>query len=433
MFILLKSHVLFENIINNKFVKNNLYYLTTQVNKLNWFFEISNFIKCYQYNFNETDFSISEYTYFNEFNNNLSLQFDIHEDKLVEELIELKTQMGLFKKDFDLSSLCLHKLNNFKIEDPIIELDVDINLENEDINLYENLYNFKELITLNKLNDFNERPFIKKIENILNVTNTDNYYNNILIEYNEDNYENVGNVGLDNINYKFENSLNNINFEDESDLEVDEDRQLDLKYKQHTYFLKNRDMLSQRLNISNKNTKKFSKMIRNLIKKPTLTFLNKFELSLISILQRSNFFFNSVDTKFFIKAGFVFVNGLVIKNLMYTTKLNDRINIILDDDYFSYYKESLHNMNILISRYSNYNFSVNQKKIDLSKQQKTHQPSWLKNLFYFREDIPNFLEIDFLTLSISIIYLPNITEYDTLNLRCLNIFQKRLYNWKFVN
>jgi len=400
--------------IKNKFIKTNLYYLTSQINKLNWFFEISDYLKCFQYNFNETDFSISEYIYFNEFNNKLINKRT--DESIVEELIELKTQSGCFKKNFDLSHLCFNKLNNIKIDEPLINSDDYSDDDNNNINILENKYNFSNPLESKKCNII-KNDFTIDIENIFLKIN-DYGLNKIELS----NYEDIESDYSNKLIYNFD-----------TETELDEDRQMDFKYKPHKFFLKNREMLAYHLNISTKNTKKFSKMIKNLIRRPTFTFLYKFELSLISILQRSNFFFNKIDTRFFIKAGCVFVNGFVIKDITYTLKSDDRINIIIDDCYFSYYKESLNNMNILITKYSNYNFIINQKRLDSSKQPKTHEPSWLKNLLYFREDIPNFLEIDFLTLSILIIYNPTVFEFDIINLKYINIFQQRLYNWRFVN
>jgi len=100
-------------------------------------------VKCFQYNFNETDFSISEYIYFNEFNNKLTNK--LHNEIIVEELIELKTQSGCFKKDFDLSNLCLNKLNNIKIDEPIFNYDSASEDENY-VNL-DSKYNFSEHLT----------------------------------------------------------------------------------------------------------------------------------------------------------------------------------------------------------------------------------------------------------------------------------------------
>jgi len=60
-------------------------------------------------------------------------------------------------------------------------------------------------------------------------------------------------------------------------------------------------------------------------------------------------------------------------------------------------------------------------------------PLWLINTTHVKEDLPNYLEVDFLTLSFKIIYKPFFyNEYNFIFFKLLNFYQKRLYNWKNV-
>lgn len=61
------------------------------------------------------------------------------------------------------------------------------------------------------------------------------------------------------------------------------------------------------------------------------------------------------------------------------------------------------------------NFKNNTSRVDLSKQPSSHLPDWIIKVGYRRVDIPKYLEVDYFTLSIFVLYEPLFTiDYNPL-------------------
>jgi hypothetical protein len=61
-------------------------------------------------------------------------------------------------------------------------------------------------------------------------------------------------------------------------------------------------------------------------------------------------------------------------------------------------------------------------------------PHWVQNIRFSREDVPKYVEVDFFTLSIFMLYTP----YMLSDFSPLNMFDSRdrvinMYNWKYIN
>jgi hypothetical protein len=78
-------------------------------------------------------------------------------------------------------------------------------------------------------------------------------------------------------------------------------------------------------------------------------------------------------------------------------------------------------------------WSINKNKYNVNKQQSYHTPSWVLRFMYFRDDLPKFLEVDYLSMTLVILYKPyNFIEYDFYSLKFMSSYLSRLYNWKFI-
>lgn len=200
----------------------------------------------------------------------------------------------------------------------------------------------------------------------------------------------------------------------------------DYRYKINKYVNSNRSILLSFFKYNLKRQFKKNKFISKLVKLPFNFYLNNFEFSLSNILSRSSFFFNQRDIHFFLKNGFFFVNGLNLKNINYVFNVNDVFTVLFNKYYFFYYKYIINNI-YNKNNISNYIFKKN-KNNNLKKN-----PLWLYNTFFVKEDVPNYMEVDFLILSLKIIYKPFFfNEYNFMFFKLLNFYQKRLYNWKKV-
>ena len=258
--------------------------------------------------------------------------------------------------------------------------------------------NNKNLFLLNFLDSFKYDEF-----NFFNDLNTSLLINNGVYFYN---------LNLIKFNKNFKKDIDYVNF--------------DYRYKINKYVNSNRHILLSFFKYNLKRQFKKNKFISKLIKLPFNFFLKNFEFNLLNILLRSSFFFNYRDVLFFLKNDFFFLNGFKLTNINYVFHINDVFMLSFNKYYFFYYKHLINNI-YNNNNISNYIFKKN-KNNNLKKN-----PLWLFNTFFIKEDVPNYIEIDFLTLSLKIIYKPVFfNEYNFMFFKLLNFYQKRLYNWKTV-
>ena len=69
------------------------------------------------------------------------------------------------------------------------------------------------------------------------------------------------------------------------------------------------------------------------------------------------------------------------------------------------------------------------KKHSRSKTRKSHYPEWILKARMLTEDIPSFLEVDFLSLSIIVLFEPtSIFDFEKFKFKYLEVFSPKLYN-----
>ena len=115
--------------------------------------------------------------------------------------------------------------------------------------------------------------------------------------------------------------------------------------KDNQYLLTNKILKTIFLNrrvIKNFFFKKFSRQSKitqfiNNISKKNKNLFDVFNTYLLFILVRSHLFFFIEDVKFFLKVGFVKVNGLIQKNKFFELKCNDCIQLVNSNFYYDYF------------------------------------------------------------------------------------------------
>lgn len=196
---------------------------------------------------------------------------------------------------------------------------------------------------------------------------------------------------------------------------------------------KNRKFFSAVIKKKMKNHWHFSRLIKNFIKKPFKDFILFFDMTLSSVLLRSHFVFGIHDLNYFVNNNFIYVNNKVTTDKLKRLKESDKINLVFNKYYYIYYRNMLNTIKSSFVKLSDYNFMRKLKRDHWKRTPKTDHPSWVKRYIYYRRDIPNFLEVDFMTMTIILIYNPkfmfdlnrNITKF-------INHYQKHLYNWRFI-
>ena len=283
-----------------------------------------------------------------------------------------------------------------------------------------NISNKKKII--NSIVDFKKQSiFFKKTINknlfLLNYLEVFKYEDQI-----------INDVVLNDLQFNkeiFFHNLNSINLNSSFNKDIDY-VSFDYRYKLNKYVNDNRSLILSFFKYNLKRKFKKNKFFSKLTKLPFNFFLYNFEFSLSNLLLRSSFFFNFRDITFFLNNNYFFVNGSIIKNFNHVFNINDIFMMSFNRYYFFYYKYTINKI-YNNNKISNYIFRKN--KIGVSHR----VPLWLINTSFMKEDLPNFLEIDFLTLSFKIIYKPFFyNECNYLFFKLLNFYQKRLYNWKKI-
>jgi len=424
--------------LSNKFFKNNLFYVTSLGSyKYDWCLKLNKFenMKFFNVSSQEIDFYSSEFLYFNEFNSNNLISLD-NEEFSIDSIINFKLQSGFLKKEFNMHTTLLDKFGKMKYNDSIFHDEAeDNNTFFENINLNENIksefLDFDNIDYIDDKFDNSDESDLEQAEiyNFSTVSNEEESINFLKDVDNNDFLPFFDDIYNNNNNYVYFEDLVEKDF---SNVVEQKDLKFDFKVGRLKLFKTNRDILSFFIKKKVKNKTKFSKVIKNLIKKSFYDFVIHFEFSLKNILLRSQFFFNENDMNFFVKNKYIMLNNKILYNLNNFLKVGDKLNIIFDRYYFFYYRLVLSKVYKKMTKYANYTWLVDQALHNEHKQKKSHIPKWIVNLIYFREDIPNFLEVDFLTMSLVILYKPLLWELDWTKIKFLNYYHRHLYNWRFI-
>jgi len=183
--------------------------------------------------------------------------------------------------------------------------------------------------------------------------------------------------------------------------------------------------------------KQLTKYIIRFYKKtyqPTLS-PNELHLSKLAIYSRIapdystfNLFYNS---------NLFFINGLVPTNKNIVCVLNDFVQLVVSKWYYIFFRWLSHwtlvrfrKIKRLIYRKG---LSSRYKVMKSRKQKSNTVPDWIFLTKYDFSDVKPFIEVDYFTLSFSLIYEPYLNYYYApTNLLSPKINIYRLYNWKYI-
>lgn len=198
-------------------------------------------------------------------------------------------------------------------------------------------------------------------------------------------------------------------------------------------FFENRRII--RFFLKNKFLKKQNKLttyLVNILKLDTKSILNFFEFRLNIILIRCHYFDNLRDSNFFIKKGFISINNEITFDTECLVKHQDLIKLINKKQYYIYYRRNINNA-LYSSKKINWAFHRFKKKNRFRKVF-TKVYKWIYNGIYFGFDIPYFLEVDYVNLTIIVLKKPlNLYLIQYSSVKFLNLYLTRLYNWNYIN
>jgi ribosomal protein S4 len=208
---------------------------------------------------------------------------------------------------------------------------------------------------------------------------------------------------------------------------------INVKHKFNRFFFQNRKVFQAFFGKIGLRQHKFTKMFSNFFKKNTYSLLTSFEFVISNILIRSRFVFTKEQAYDLVRKHLVFVNGSLITNIHYTLTVGDRLQLILNKRFFFFYRRTLSNLQYL-KKYTGFRvWRLVRFLSNIHKQPAKNIPNWVMLLMYYRIDVPRFLEVDYTILTSIILYKPMfIFEYNYYNLKFVNYFLIRLYNWKYI-
>lgn len=174
----------------------------------------------------------------------------------------------------------------------------------------------------------------------------------------------------------------------------------------------------------------FNNLSSNVFKSPYKHFKN--ELSLVIFLVKIHFALNFDDSRFLIENGYVFINGKVCYNRYFMLKIYDRVQLINCFDEYIHYRFLLSS---IITKKARALYTVKKLFLTKGRHYKT-QPNlfkkWPIKIIWSLVDIPRFVEIDFLTFTAILVYLP-LSHIDFFKFfkEDYNSHMIRMYNWKY--
>ena len=158
------------------------------------------------------------------------------------------------------------------------------------------------------------------------------------------------------------------------------------------------------------------------------------EMRIINILIKSRIFTDYSVVNLFITNNLIYVNGIVCSNINFQLFTNDFIQLIVSIKYYILYKWFLN----LSLKKKNRLKNLAKKKItpysDTDEKKKSYTlPKWILFSKNSIDDVSKYIEVDYFTLSIFLLYEPfqwqEINYYNFIDQKFSII---NLYNWKYI-
>jgi hypothetical protein len=158
------------------------------------------------------------------------------------------------------------------------------------------------------------------------------------------------------------------------------------------------------------------------------------EMTLRNIVTRSRFFFDWNTSEFFINQGLFFVNGCSCYNYSTQLYVGDLVQMLVHAKYYILYKWlSSWNIRKKLKLKIKTKKKLNISNSDEDKTKTKVFPTWVLFNRNLTDDSAKFLEIDFFTLSVFIIYEPlswkDLNPYSAIWTR---YSVANMYNWKYI-
>lgn len=200
------------------------------------------------------------------------------------------------------------------------------------------------------------------------------------------------------------------------------------------FFKFNQNLLAYLYFFKKKRSHFLKKFYSNVLKKSLQSFFISLELNLNNILLKTKFCFTKKQVFELIKFNYIYINGIPVNSTNLVVQISDVIQILYTKFYFKkylytkfYFKNISFRIKHCLNRWYKHQYNF-------YKQRPQKLPSWLLNLVFLKIPTVTYCEIDYKTLTIVIIKQPILVSAQfSYNLRYINIFLLRQYNWRLSN
>lgn len=195
-----------------------------------------------------------------------------------------------------------------------------------------------------------------------------------------------------------------------------------------------RAALKESLNLSFRYQHRLTSYLPRFYKLSKFQTLHAIETKLTSILIYTNLIPDYEFSKYFIDNNLVYVNGILANQYNEIIVLHDFIQLVVSLKFYIAnrwltnwkLKKQLRLKKLANAKYNNQSFR-------LDKQSSDKLPKWIYSNKYRFYDVPNYLEVDYFTLSAFTIYDPFlITDFNPINSREFRVSIYKNYNWKYI-
>ena len=183
------------------------------------------------------------------------------------------------------------------------------------------------------------------------------------------------------------------------------------------------------------------RLTRFLIKYYKFSSFNFFfynEMMFKNILLKSSFFPDLATCALFFNNNLIWLNGAVCRNFEIALLTGDFIQLIVHNKYYILYRWINHSfyqkrLKLKNKIYTKIQKQKNQRSYE-DKQRSSVLPKWVWHNKIFLFDVPHYLEVDYFTLSVCLLYEPftwaDVDPYHFINTRTSAL---NMYNWKYLN
>lgn len=198
-----------------------------------------------------------------------------------------------------------------------------------------------------------------------------------------------------------------------------------------------RSVLKETMNLNFRYQHRLTSYLSKYRKFSNFRFYMNLEMQLTNVLIKSRLLHDQFSVDLFLDSGLVYVNGQFCNDAKFQIYKGDFIQFIISAKYYILSRWLLSwiaKKRIRLRNKARFKLSPQGRIFGDEKQKSYLLPKWVLYSRHLIEDTARYLEIDFFTLSIFVIYEPfmwsDTDPYSILGIRYSVI---NLYNWKYIN